>query len=409
MPVKGIPWPILKRKPKQNRRVSKDLPPIKTSRTTRRGLGGFVSKRSQSERKGSDIRLQRAQRQRWQRLGRVRDRLLGYRRIIIGGIFILLIIALMSVAVYVLNQSSTFILDKITVTGNREIASTEISDKISYLQGQSLFFFSASSVEQALLRDFPLLKDVQVRKLLPSELEITVVERVPKIAYVNLSGIYLVDEEGIVAYVLRSDQVVALTAEEELILSGYGDPEATYTYERYLTGIDSIDERQQVVWEEVPREEKESALNSKRQDLITYVESKIANFRDELGASRFAGLTRVEGFHTETFVVSSGAGQADQVNTRYRMYKVGDEFDSTVFEMSQQVIDFLLDNELEIDRLRWESEFTLNVRLTLGIEILFSSTRNLNAQLVALQTIRQQGDLSGVQVVDLRSELIAVR
>ncbi len=93
--------------------------------------------------------------------------------------------------------SALFRVDQIVVRGNARISAGAVAALVSALRGQNLFTADLSAARARLLRS-PWLADASLRRVLPSTIDVTVVERVP-MAIGRIGGrLYLVDAVGVV-------------------------------------------------------------------------------------------------------------------------------------------------------------------------------------------------------------------
>mgnify|MGYP001562424577 CR=1 FL=1 len=63
---------------------------------------------------------------------------------------------------------------------------------------RNLLFFPSEKVRQMLLKESPLVKDIQIRKIYPSSIKFIVIQRIPKARLVTRDQIYIIDDEGYV-------------------------------------------------------------------------------------------------------------------------------------------------------------------------------------------------------------------
>lgn len=291
--------------------------------------------------------------------------------------------------IYFLHSQKTYLIQEVVVQGNQQTPSLAIVSLVDEIAGDSLLLLSTSYIEQRLLAAFPYLKEVTVSKVLPGKLIIDIAERFPVAAVVNLAGVYMVDAEGVVVTVVTEQEAVELTESQRIVISGFGDPNAEYTKEKFLAGIADSAERAKVDWGTVPLEQKQTALVQLREDLLTTV-----------GALRGALL---ESFAVSSFTATPVVLYLDSVN-----WDLGKSVDKSKFKMVNEVINFSTQSDLVINQLSWDSDFTLRLQ-TGGLAILFSSTRSLESQFTDLVALQRRLDLSGAVQIDLRSEVVAVR
>ena len=88
-------------------------------------------------------------------------------------------------------------IDRLVVTGNRQVPSASVLEAVDGLKGQNLILTDLDLWREQLLR-WPWIRDAALRRSLPSTVEIAVQERTPTML-VRIEGrIFLADEQGIV-------------------------------------------------------------------------------------------------------------------------------------------------------------------------------------------------------------------
>ncbi len=84
----------------------------------------------------------------------------------------------------------------VTVTGNKFLTEEELSPYLNELKGTNIFKAGLKTLVLR-LKEHPWIKDVTVKRELPSSIQVNILERIPAL-YVSSSGkLYLADEEGI--------------------------------------------------------------------------------------------------------------------------------------------------------------------------------------------------------------------
>jgi cell division protein FtsQ len=102
-----------------------------------------------------------------------------------------------SAAVIFLLRSHIFAVNAILVRGNSRLSTGEVQAVLAQLRGESIFSVDLER-SRTRLADSPWLSAVTLRRLLPSTIEVTVVERVP-LAIARLGQqLYLVDATGVI-------------------------------------------------------------------------------------------------------------------------------------------------------------------------------------------------------------------
>jgi cell division protein FtsQ len=113
------------------------------------------------------------------------------------GAGVLLVLVALAMTFVQLSARGVFIVDRVTVRGNSRLSTGEVLMLIDGLKGESVF---AADLEQyrARLLDSPWVADATMRRVLPSTIDLRVIERVP-IAVGRLGDqLFLVDPSGVI-------------------------------------------------------------------------------------------------------------------------------------------------------------------------------------------------------------------
>lgn len=89
-----------------------------------------------------------------------------------------------------------FTVQSVTITGNNFVTMEELSPYLQRVKGNNIFKLDIADMANR-LRNNPWIKDVSVRRELPSSIAINIVERTPAVYINSKNGLYLSDEEGI--------------------------------------------------------------------------------------------------------------------------------------------------------------------------------------------------------------------
>jgi len=102
---------------------------------------------------------------------------------------------------YLLFLSPLFKIKDIQVSGNEKISQdtilAKIKNEISGGEGNNIFLFSPAAAEDAFLKAFPDIADIEVKKSLPDGLKIKVEERKPVAIFCQQSNCFNLDKDGI--------------------------------------------------------------------------------------------------------------------------------------------------------------------------------------------------------------------
>ncbi len=90
-----------------------------------------------------------------------------------------------------------FQIRSVQITGTAHYSAEELAKSLGVEEGDNLFTFRASSLERALLAQYPYLSEVSVTRQLPDTLVVTATDAVPAVALsLQSGGYYLMDAHG---------------------------------------------------------------------------------------------------------------------------------------------------------------------------------------------------------------------
>lgn len=101
-------------------------------------------------------------------------------------------------------KSDFFNINKINIKGNLNIPKEKLLHNSAIISGENIFRISTDDAEKNIL-EIPYAKSVEVKRKLPREIDIEVVEREEKLLVKNISMYYVIDEEGFVLNQLDSN------------------------------------------------------------------------------------------------------------------------------------------------------------------------------------------------------------
>jgi hypothetical protein len=377
---------IFKRKSKEtvNNRGNTDL-----GRTTQfRGV--IRSDEKKSKHLGLEQRKQRTQRLRQARLTGVKEFFREKRVIFVAIAAVIIVLSTVFLLVRVLSASGTFLLAEIEVSGNEEVSTAQVEQALNSLIGTSLFSFDARDVENLLKEQFSFIKEVYVRKVPPKLLEVEIEERYPVLQLVDLSGAYLVDEEGIFINARYPESTIELTETEQGILNGYGMYDAEYVYAYYLEQRINEEGFVEVDWSQIPIEEKIATLEKMRLELVSRVENRLNENLTSLIFREFPVLPVIQSTSNST-------------------YQIGSNYSQDRLSLLLSIKSFLASNSIEVAKYYWSSDFTLEVNVAPSGTLIFSVTRNTKLQTDALLAVWSEIGKTSGKIIDLRSELVSVK
>jgi hypothetical protein len=105
------------------------------------------------------------------------------------------LIGIFVLSLYQLFANDLFYVPQLTLGGNRVLSSADL-EQATDIRGWNIFFVSTYDVEAA-IRRLPEVKDVSVSVNLPNEVQVQIVERMPRFVWQTRAGTYWVDDDGI--------------------------------------------------------------------------------------------------------------------------------------------------------------------------------------------------------------------
>lgn len=100
------------------------------------------------------------------------------------------------VLLYMMLNSSTFIIDTVTLTGGVRVPSEEVKAVLN-VTGESIIHVEPAQVESQILATFPDIKRAQVSIDLPDSLNVAIEERIPAILWLeNEQELFWIDQDG---------------------------------------------------------------------------------------------------------------------------------------------------------------------------------------------------------------------
>ena len=142
-----------------------------------------------------------------------------------------------------------FTVQSVRITGNNFVTMEELSPYLQRVKGNNIFKLDIADMANR-LRNNPWIKDVSVRRELPSSIAINIVERTPAVYINSKNGLYLSDEEGI----LLGEKGVSsfgLPVVYRISLDGTGTGKKTNS-EALLSAIRIKKELSSIPWIELP-------------------------------------------------------------------------------------------------------------------------------------------------------------
>ena len=139
----------------------------------------------------------------------------------------LLVFSLIFGIFYLFVLSPVFSIQEIKIEGNLRFVSKEEIEKYihaaignNFLKSKSLFCFSKKALSQSLLKNFPAIYEIKIKRVLPHILLVQIQERNPVALFCKEKRCFLMDKEGIIFYPATSKNLVIFKEEKAEIHIG---------------------------------------------------------------------------------------------------------------------------------------------------------------------------------------------
>ena len=157
----------------------------------------------------------------------------GGRRIFSKILIAFFVLAFFGITVYIIFFSPFLLVTKISINGNQDLSanaigsavSSEISGKyLNALAKNNIMLISEERIKNIIQDKFKRIKDVQIRKIFPETLQISVVERESMFILCSNNNCFIIDDDG-VPYARADFESNELRENELLVLNDDGNKE----------------------------------------------------------------------------------------------------------------------------------------------------------------------------------------
>ncbi|MFQ5492905.1 MAG: cell division protein FtsQ/DivIB [Candidatus Dojkabacteria bacterium] len=330
------------------------------------------------------------------------------------GVVGLILLVILGVVFFNTITSPTFAISEFSFLGSGKVDSKEIISQLQPFVGRNIFLTRSSAIEEHLEQSALFFEEVQVRKILPNKLKIDLNQREPDLSLINLSGVYLVDNEGIILDQVETDQL-NFSPEDLEIIKGFGDPNAKYVEDRIRLdmGIVEIDEEfdpqeplEEVVnptptpkpedkfdFSEIKLSKKVKILRQIRAELMVKVDETLEAYSASVSKQDFAALPRV-------FVLEN------------ILYEKNDEISPLRLGVTLEASSYFNQHKrLIVRKIVWEGQYLITFELTDGKTLTFGTNRPTSEQLEDFELVSTQLKLEGrsFKQIDLSSKKVSVK
>ena len=293
--------------------------------------------------------------------------------------------------------SEYFDIKEIRVIGLRGVEITEINTNLDQYYGENILFKSSNEIETFLTSNFPTFKSVNVKKFWPNKLQIYISEKQALLFYVNFTGVYIVDEEGLITKVLYSDKINFDDAQLNVITGADGIN--SKLVEKRLASEYSLaqeklqdDEKEDFDINKVPLEQKFEMLNTIRNELIDQSLAILQNYSKQYDASAYPDLKVVYVFEN-------------------KKYEIREPVDEKRVSLTGEVLRFLSQKNITVVEVNWEGKFIVRFKTDTGRQYIFGTSRNLSEQLEDFETLMAEfaKENKNYSEIDFSSRKVSVK
>ena len=294
-------------------------------------------------------------------------------------------------------------LGKVTILGNKTISNADIESAISQFKDIHIALVDAREIEDKLIKDFQMIKGVQVTKLYPNGLFIKINEREAKLACIALNAAYVLDTSGKILDII-SPQKIDFPQEKILIARGLGDMGSQILKDYFLNRF-ILDNQ---LAEKTPTERDQLIAAGYSFDVIT-PQQKTAVLKT-LGAEYKSEIDNYFAKNSGAILGSKYRDLPEVFLLQNEELSPNDSIDLERQNLSLELINRLVVSKIEYSQIRWEGSILVKVFLKDNKQLIFGTNRPLSDQWEDYFLVR--GDLvrrgKGYSIIDVSSTKISV-
>lgn len=309
---------------------------------------------------------------------------LPLKRIFFTGIAIIIFVCVL----VFFRSTSIFNVKEVLVISDKQENYNTIKKVVDGYINKNILFLSASEIETSIKKEVPSIHTVFVDKTLSGNLSVEVIEDLPVYYLANNNGIYLINQDGEVMEVIEPSVKLEFDETEKLLLQNSLPSDSDQVRLKYLSQFEES-ERDSIIWKDVSKEDKDSALNKMKEELNNRIADFNNKLNDQLKESRFKDLIG-------SFISNSES------------YSVGDQLSLDSLNFVSIVLDFFKSKGMAANKASWISEYTLEVALDGNPTVTLSVKRSYTEQFEDLNTLIYHGQFNGAKFIDVRSSNYSV-
>jgi len=295
--------------------------------------------------------------------------------------------------------SSRFNIKNIQIGGCENVEKEFILTRLDRLINKNIFFIRSSSLMEEIRGYSPYIYDVKVEKHLPGDIHINIEERKPVFLWINLTGAYLISQDGLVLEIVSDFKDLNISSEDIDLLRGYGN------LKEYIETEDEEEDQDNEEDGEIEKET-EAEQPEELQEEEDLSEEEVLELMEQ---EREEIIARVNQYWSEN---------VNSIREEYSVYVFVYSYDQNNFVSLDSINNDMLENTkvgLDVDflgekvhRYIWESEYRLVFYFDMRRRIVFSARRDFSDQVEDLRILIEKfkKDDKIFSFIDLSSDII---
>ncbi len=297
--------------------------------------------------------------------------------------------------------SSNFNIKHLYIEGCENVERDLIFNRLERIIDKNIFFIRSSSLKDEISNYSAYISEVKVEKHLPDSVYVNIDEREPLFVWVNLSGAYLVSQEGLILEVVADFRDLEISSEDIDLLKGYGNLKEYTVSEEDEDGegdTDEGEENESIDEESNVEEEVDEQEQLSDEEILELIEQE----RDEI-------IARVDQYWNENMVNIPEKFQAYTFVLSYdqKSYVSLDSLSEEILDNTRVGLDINFIGET-VHRYIWESEYRFVFYFDVRRKIVFSTRRDFSTQSEDLRVLidKLKKDDKRFSYIDLSSDII---
>ncbi len=269
------------------------------------------------------------------------------------------------------------------VYGNNRL---NIPSQLEEIKGDSLFSDVKARFFQILDKDSDKVENVNIIKKIGGEVIIELIEKSPKIAYLGIEGIELLDENGVNVGSLNNQKFIDLNNYNFFngVISNIDDERVVRRYLEVNADVEGVR-----IWSDLTTEDRQAFINQQKDYYIGLWNNFITTQKDYFNTSNYRDLN---------IVVNRVLNSQSTIN-----------LDSQLIQYVINLKTFLGKYNIEVNEIRYKDIVSFSFLTTTGKELIFRKNKAIQSQENELETFLSRIGINNGATFDFRGEIISVK